>query len=228
VKAWWSRTQIIAALDDENIGMPSYAALINEALRDGSSEVALAAALAVVNKAVNVEPPMRTLNKSGAEFLKQFGVIRRGPPPQCGIDSSLNRMLGDIPTVNWRALFGADYLKAERQMILCRALSATNVSAWVNAFDVFDDWLLAAIYRQRPALGIYSGFGSTLSSARLRATFPKVHGLITSIHDKRYGSPLSHARERRTGKATAPIKWRYLTEARRLLRLAVHELSSEW
>lgn len=228
VKAWWSRTQIITALHDENIGMPSYAALINEALRDDSAEVALAAALAVVNKGVDVQPPMRTLNKSAAEFLKQFGVIRRGPPPQCGINSSLNRMLGEIPVVNWRALFGPDYPKAERQMILCRALATTNVSAWVNAFDVFDDWLLAAIYRQRPALGIYSGFGSALTSPRLLATFPRVHGLIISVHNKRYGSPLSHARERRTGKATAPIKWTYLAEARRLLRLAVHELSAEW
>lgn len=228
VKAWWSRTQIIAALDDENIGMPSYAALINEALRDSSAEVALAAALAVVSKNVDVQPPMRTLNKSAAEFLKQFNIIRRGPPAQCGINSSLTRMLGEISTVNWRALFGSDYLKAERQMILCRALATTNVSAWVNAFDVFDDWLLESIYRHRPAIGKYSGFGSVLTSIRLVALFPRVHALVTSVHNKRYGSPLSHARERRTGKATTPIKWSYLNHARKLLRSAVHELSVEW
>lgn len=228
VNAWWSRTRIIAALGDENIGMPSYAALINEALRDNSAEVALIAALAVVRKNVDVQPPMRTLNKSAAEFLKQFGIIRRGPPAQCGINSSLTRMLGEIPTVNWRALFGSDYLKAERQMILCRALATTNVSAWVNAFDVFDDWLLESIYRHRPALGKYSGFGSVLTSSRLVALFPRVHALITSVHNKRYGSPLSHARERRTGKATTPIKWSYLNHAKKVLRSAVHELSVEW
>lgn len=228
VKAWWPRAQLVAALDDENIGMPSYAALINDGLRDDSSEVALAAALAVVNKNVEVQPPMRTLNKSAAEFLKQFDIIRRGPPSQCGINASLSRMIADLPDVNWRALFGADYPKAERQMVLCRALSTTNVSAWVNAFDVFDDWMLVAIYRQRPGLGMYTGLASALPSVRLRAAFPRVHGLVTSVHEKRYGSPLSHARERRTGRATAPIKWNYLNQAKKLLRSAVHELSRDW
>ena len=229
VKAWWPRAQIIAALDDENIGMPSYAALINEALRDNSSEVALVAALSVVNRGVEVQRPIRTMNNSAAEFLKQFAIIRRSPPPQCGINASLNRMVGgDISDVNWRALFGADYSKAERQMVFCRALAKTDISSWVNAFDVFDDWLLSAIYRERPALGTDTGLASALPSVRLRAAFPNVHGLITSVHEKRYGSPLSHARERRTGKATAPIKWRYFSEARRLLRMAVRELSAEW
>ena len=228
VKAWWARAKLIAALEDEHMGMPSYGSLINEALRDNSVEAALAASFALINKGVELQPPARTLNKSAAEFLKQFRVIRRGPAAHCGINTSLRRMFGDMAEMNWRAFFGGDYSKAERQMVLCRALSTTNISAWVNAFDVFDDWLLSAIYRQQPALGNYSNLGSILNSSRLAAAFPNVLALVTSVHNKRYGSPLSHARERRTGKPTAPIKWAYLREARRLVRLAVTELSAHW
>jgi len=148
----------------------------------------------------------------------------------CGIQSSLLRLLGEINSVNWKVFFRADYSKAERQAILCRALAETNVTAWVNAMDVLIDWILISLYRHDPSLGTYipGSQGSIMNSSRLATSYPAVQAMLKSVHEKRHESNLSHAQQKRTGRSTRNIKYKYLKIAKPLIKAAINEIASHW
>jgi len=104
----------------------------------------------------------------------------------------------------------------------------TNITAWVNAMDVLNDWLLEALYSQDTSLGVYGGIGSIMTSKRLGQKYPHIQALVTSIHQKRYTSALSHAREKRTGRPTQIVKFAYIKTVKPLVQAAIVELSSRW
>jgi hypothetical protein len=138
----------------------------------------------------------------------------------------LEKLTGLSIGIDWRRLFGKDYRSVERQIVQCRAYADTNPTAWVNAMDVFNDWLLIALYKRDPALGAYTPgkVGSIMGSTRLKSSYPRVLTFVQSVHNKRYESSLSHAKIKKSGRATAPIRFQYLKTGRRLLRNAVSEL----
>lgn len=139
-------------------------------------------------------------------------------------------MLGTIPKINWKSVFGGDYRTVEKHIVYARALANTNVTAWVNAMDVFNDWLLAALYRHDPSIGKYQlgHIGSVLSGGRLKKKYPDVYALVDDIHARRLESALSHPTTKQTGKPTKPIKWSYFKTGKKLLRAAIRELAAKW
>src|SRR4051812_11731672 len=90
-----------------------------------------------------------------------------------------------------------DHSKAELQAVWCRAYARTNITSFVNAVDVFNDWLLIQLYAHDPSLGRYAagGIGSILSSTRLKTAYPRLTIMITDIHNQRYGSHLSQCKD---------------------------------
>lgn len=229
-RPWWGRAQLVLALDPSNVSGMTLAELLNDALRDHHDSVALVAAFNMGMKGVTLKPPRGTIRPTASEVLKELGIIARTPPPPCGVQESLGRMLGAVPPINWKAIFGANYRDVEKHTIFARALAETNVSAWVNAIDVFNDWLLVALYAHDPSLGtyIFGSIGSVMHSKRLKKDYPAIQALVEGIHTKRLESPLSHARTKSTGKPTKPIRWAYVKTAKRLLREALCELSAKW
>jgi hypothetical protein len=229
-KSWWSRAQMVSTLTDEFIGGPSLGRIVNRAIREESDDVALAASMLLVQKNLAIESPRSDLNPVASAVLKEFGLIRRGFGAPCEIERSLKSMSRANAAVNWKVFFGSDYRHAEKQIVECRGLATTNATAWVNGIDVFLDWLLIGLYRQDPSLGIYQsgGIGSVMTSTRLKAGYPHVQALVESIHQKRYGSNLSHAKEKRTGKPTRAVRFSYLRTAHRLIRAAVAELGTKY
>ena len=139
-------------------------------------------------------------------------------------------MLGSVPVFEWKAAFGSDYRHVEKQILYARALADTNMSAWVNAMDVFNDWLLVALYRHDPSLGTYiqGKIGSVMSSTRLKSSYPAMQALVLDVHTKRLESLLSHGKTNATGRPTKPIRWSYLKVAQRLLRKAIIEIMAKW
>jgi len=229
-KPWWPRARITLDLNDELIGKPSLDKITNILLRDKCDDVALAAASVIYLHGLQIERPRRNLNKRAAKILKELGILRRAPGHVCGIHSSFERMIGSVPDINWKKFFGPDYRKAEKQIIICRALAETNITAWVNAYDVFCDWLLSGLYRNDSSLGTYNigRIGSVMDSSRLFAEYPSIQTMIKEIHEKRYQSNLSHAKQKRTGKATRTVKFSYLRTVRPILRAAIYEVSVKW
>jgi len=228
IRSWWSKAQILLTLDDRLIGKPSLETIINILLRDNSEDVAIAAAFKIYQNSLSVTPPQSNLHPSAAKILKDFGIIKRGPRQICGIKNSFHRMVSSKENVNWKTYFGKDYSKAEKQIIVCRALAETNITAWINAMDVFNDWLLISLYRNDSSLGIYKAIGSVMNSKRLKKKYPSIQAMIKSIHHKRYESNLSHAKQKRTGQPTQRIKYSYLKQAKPVIRAAISEISTKW
>lgn len=131
--------------------------------------------------------------------------------------------------VNWKRFFGNDYSNAEKQIICCRAFAETDITAWINAMDVFNDWLLISLYRNDPSLGTYKEgkVGSVMNSKRLKTKYPSIHAMIESIHNKRYESNLSHAKQGRTGRPTQRIKYSSLKKEKPIIRAAISEIADK-
>jgi hypothetical protein len=206
-------------------------AVVNECLCSGSGEVAVAAAARIVSGGYGIAVPVRKVNRSGAIVLKLFRAIRSVPPRRCGIEDSLVRLLGPSAVgVGWKAIFGPNYRSAERQATWCRAYALTDVTALVNALDVFDNCLLSRLYLHDPSLGSYQlgNIGGNLTSQRLRSQYPTIHALAASIHNQRSRSMVVHPRTRATGRVTGQIKFSYLRTAKALLSGAIKELAAKW
>jgi len=226
--SWWARAQVALFLSEEVIGRPSFETLLNHALRDKSSDVAMAAAFVMGQTGASVSSPRRDIHPSANPILKELGLIKRARSRPCGVHTSLERIAGTIATVNWRHFFGSNYADAERHAVECAAFAETNITAWVNAMDVFDDWLLTSLYAHVPGLGKYTTgkIGSIMSSTRLQRSYPKTHAMVKAIHDKRRESLLSHPKDFGTGKTTRPIKYRFFTKMKPIIREAIAELAA--
>ena len=229
-RSWWARSQLVFELDDTFIGRQPLAGVVNDALSDESGDVALAAVHAVIGARLRIQTPRHLIHPLAAEVLKEFGLIGQSRSRVCGINASLRKIVGDgVTAVKWKTVFGSQYRDAEQQIVRCKGLAQTDITAFVNAMDGFNDYLLEAIYRTDPSLGArqFGNFG-VLSSPRLQSGYPKLFSLIDSIHSKRYGSYLSHARERRSGRPTRPISFKYLRTAKKLIWEAMAEAASVW
>jgi hypothetical protein len=230
IPEWWVRVQLLAALGTQHYGTTTLQGILNEALLDQNSDVSLAAAQQIANLNVTVIQPLRGINVSAGKTLRQLGVLRRVPGRSCGIEWSFARFTGRAWTLNWRAVFGVTYRHAEQLAVQMRALADTNVTAFVNAADVFNDRLLSGLYLHDPALGSYTlgQIGSVLSSVRLRTQYPAVFQLCNGIHDERLKSSLSHPIVKRTGRPTTRIPYQYVRTAKRLYSHAISELETLW
>lgn len=226
----WVRSELVAALNTNHYGKVQVESIVNEALRDANPDVSLAGAIQTANLALQVRPPARSIQPSGGKALRQFGILKRVPGRTCGISWSLARFTRRSVPVDWKKVFGPEYIHAERMAVQMRALADTNVTAFVNAADVFNDRLLDRIYKHDPALGTYTlgNIGSVLTSVRLQAAYPSVLGLCKSIHEQRLKSHLSHPVVRRTGRPTGRISYRYLQTARQFYNRAMTEIASNW
>lgn len=230
IREWWPRAELLSVLGNTSFGTRFLENALNVGIRDEVDDVALSAATRLASIGLKVERPLKSLNFAAGIALRHLGVISRLPRGLDGVERSLKSILGRPTGVNWRTVFGREYKHAERQAVFCRALAETNATAFVNALDVFDDMLLARLYRHDRTLGTYTlgSLGSVLNSPRLRRHYRGVFRLISEIHDKRYISNLSHARARRTGKPTGRIKFSYIKTAKRLMRHAFAELATKW
>jgi hypothetical protein len=226
----WVRSELVSALNTDHYGKVMMETILNETLRDPNPDVSLSAAAQVANLNVVVRPLARTIQPSGGKALRQFGILKRVPGRMCGINWSLARLTRKSTGVNWKKVFGTEYIHAEKMAVQMRALADTNVTAFVNAADVFNDRLLSRLYKHDPSLGSYTlgGIGSVLSSTRLQTNYPSVFNLCKNLHEERLRSHLSHPIVKTTGKPTGRVPYRYLQTARRLYIRAITEIESKW
>jgi len=228
-RSWWVRGEIGLSLSASDPN-PNRGAVLNALICDPVADPALAAAWIAGRNGISITARRRDLSPSAKLVLREFGLVKRGGRRVCGINASLIKMTGVSTQIDWRKFFEGNYRSAERQLVECRGYSETNASAWVNGIDVFNDWLLMALYRHDPALGTYEAgkIGSVMGSVRLQAAYPAISTLVREIHEKRYASHLSHAKVKRSGKATAPVRFSYLRKGRRLLGYAASAIDKHF
>jgi len=230
VRDWWVRSELVSALNDEHYGTLVLDSLLNGALRDPNPDVSLSAAKKTAELSTRVNRPLQGIQPSGGKALRQFGILKRVRGRACGIEFSLARLTGRATVVKWRNVFGAQYRQGEKIAVLMRALADTNITAFVNAADVFNDLLLSRLYAKDPTLGLYTlgQIGAVLNSQRLRGRYPAIFQLCHGIHERRLRSNLSHAVVRTTGRPTSRIPYQYLRIAKQLYIRAYNEIASTW
>jgi hypothetical protein len=229
-KDWWGRAELVRLLPGP-ILPAALATVLNERLRDGTAYVGVSAAARMAECGVAVARPLAGIGRSAGHTLRQLGLLGRLPAARCEIENSMVRLLGNaVQGIDWKAIFESDHHEVERIAVWCRAYAQTDVTAFVNMLDVFDDWLLFKLCVHDPSLGIYhlGNVGGFVSSRRLAAGYPRFAALLKGIHEKRLESVLSHPRVKSTGRPTGPIKYSYLKTARRLMIAAFNEVWLAW
>jgi hypothetical protein len=229
-RSWWTRATIIDALVHDQVGGSAIDSILQKRVADESRDVAATAAWKAFTDKVSLTNPRRSWNASASILLKEVGMIARRPSGYCGVTKSLEKLVPRIASLKWRRFFGSHYNQAERQVVEVVALSSTNITAFVNALDVFNDILLDALFTADGSVGTYnlgkigSAVGATTS--RFATKYPATFAFTKEVHDSRYVSMYSHPRVRATGKPTKKIGYRFLGKAKRLLRAAVSELAA--
>ncbi|MDD4009675.1 MAG: RNA-directed DNA polymerase [Fermentimonas sp.] len=224
---WWALKSIIKYIDMNTIGEPSYLELLNTLLRSASNDVALAAAQEVVNKGLKLSPPYNDINLLAQNTLKYSGVIYRRANSKSYIGDRLNKICDyKFPGFKWKKFF-IDHDAAENKIIRAYGYSKSDMSAFVNILDVFNDLLLDNLFRLDGSIGKYTlgKIGGVLSErCRFRKKYPKLFSLCKEIHNKRLECDLSHAIVRNSKKNTTYIEYKYIFEARRLMISGYQEL----
>jgi hypothetical protein len=190
-KDWWGRGQLVSLLESGMVSVASLSAILNARLRDDVADVSVFAATRCSELGVAVPRPGAGINRAGGRTLRELGLLGRLPAAPCGIQGSMVRILGaSVSTIDWRAIFGGDHDEVERIAIWCRAYARTDATAFVNALDTFNDWLLLKVHNHDGALGAYhfGNVGGILLSARLRVSYPLFYALVKGIHERRLES----------------------------------------
>lgn len=226
---WWVRAELLSCLTDRYIGEPSMLALLYASLSEPNSDVALAATARFADRRTPISSAASP-SAAACRVLHAHRLLPAAGLPRCGVTESLNRIAAvSLPPVNWLGLLGKDYSHAEQQAIRCRAAALTDMTKFVNAFDVFNDWVLTGIARHDSEIKYRTGkFGTALDNNKLITKYPAVHALVKDVHSARGRSYLSHAQTEKKRKLTNPtgyIKYRYIYRFRKLLAQAVVELS---
>jgi hypothetical protein len=228
---WWAQCRLLELLDSWQVSPAQTSAILHVGIQSESNEVAVCAATQFIRTGLQVTTGSTNLNRSGALILNAFGAIQTIPRARCGVASSMTSLLGKgAPDVNWRKVFGRKYAQAEKQALWCRAYSLTDMTAFINALDVFNDWLLSRVYEHDSGLGTYTlgKIGSVLNSPRLKSGYPAILALAASVHNQRSKSMLSHPKARSTGRVTGQVHFNYLPVVKRLMVKAFKELMVKW
>ncbi|MEX2048514.1 MAG: reverse transcriptase domain-containing protein [Gemmatimonadota bacterium] len=228
--SWWTRSMLILLAEPATLGGSPIESILMLGVKDRARDVALAAAWKGYQ--LNHVPPGRrkTWNRAGELLFREVGLIKRSSAAYCGITQAFGKLGPRIPALNWRRLFGSRYQQAERQAVETVAASGVNITGYVNLLDVFNDWLLDAVYRTDPTIGTYTlgHIGSVLGTptSRFATRYPMTYAFAAAVHEQRYQSMASHPLIKHSGKPTKRISYRFLGKSRRLLTSAAHELKA--
>jgi len=229
-KEWWVRSEVIKYVQLEQVGKPSFEALINELLSDSSIDVSIVAAEFTATASLSIIKSIESINPVAQLALKKMGLIHSRRSKICPITIAIQEMLGPrVKNIIWKKILGRHYNSDVSKAIIINAFSKVDATSWVNIIDTFHDDLLDSLYTHESGnLGIYNhgNIGAILSasSSRFAAKYPKSYRTFKEIHQKRLSSIISHSINRNTGKRTSFIEFSYINRIQSKLADAYLEI----
>lgn len=209
-KDWWVRTELIRYVQKDLIGGPSFESLLNDLLRDKSTDVALIGAELMIAEDCSVVGRMHGINKIAQLALKDAGLITRTAPSTCPISESMLITLSpSLAPINWRKFLGGAYPSVISKVVLWRGYFITDPTAWVNLTDTINDVFLSSLFAHDGTIGMYTlgNIGSVLTPGnKFDTKYPKLFKATNEIHRKRKESVLSHPVIRPTLRPTRHIR----------------------
>lgn len=214
---WWVKMRIFQSLEPSTFGPPSYAALVNNLLRDQLGEVANIAASKLLLHRVSLIKPYGDVADGAKRTLRAAGVIRSAVRPTSRISEILAYILSRAKSIySWDTFFGKSHRQAEIMMIFLKRNRETNIDAFLVQLDSYCDLLTAEIWvRLKPGKG-YPNFGHAIKDATLNAALPDLMAAFLALHDLRLQSTTAHPRQK-AGTPTRRLKHRDFYKLRPLL-----------
>ena len=169
-QSWWTRATLINNLETNYIAARTRESIVRSCIEDPARDVAIAAGRMAFADSVALPGGGRARwNTSGSILLREVGLISRNTATYCGISKSFAKLVPRFPTLNWKRLLATHYSQSEKQAVELVALSTTNITAFVNALDVFNDLLLDALFAADGTIGGYTlgHIGSALGISNL-------------------------------------------------------------
>jgi len=231
---WWLQSELIQHVQIDQIGDPSYEALLNELLNDTAVDVSLVAAEFLSTHSLAVNCTIDKINSIAQLALRKMGLISVRRSGFCPVSAVMQHMLGlSVNMINWKKLLGPHYNNVVSKIARLRAYFETDATAWINLLDTIHDDLLDSLFmNQAGAIGSYThgNIGSALGSktSRLALALPEVYKAFNEIHQKRLESFLSHSKTKSTGKCTRYIEFDYIGKVKNRLRKAYWEIWKKW
>jgi hypothetical protein len=225
---WWLIHNSLEFIDIDQFGEPSYQAILNVLLKSVSFEVSIKAAYLIAQNNLKVSIPIETINDAAQIILKKAKIIGK----TFLVKSSINKWLEDITgaklsTMNWKKFLAAEHSNCERLAYLLTGYVKTDANAFVNELDVFNDFVIDALYSHDSLLGKYKlgNIGSCLApTGRFATKHPKFFSLCKTVHELRLESYLSHPKVTRTGKPTRQIKFKEIAKLKPQINDGFQEL----
>lgn len=226
---WWVLKSILKYVNKDYIGKPSYLELMKICLESNNVDVAISASHELIKDNLTINFSPATLNYVAQKSLRFSGLIKKASKAPSMIGKSLDLILNKkLDTFDWKKFFGKQHNEAENKIIRAQAYVQNDMTAFVNIFDVFNDFSLNALYEHDPSLGHYQlgNIGGIVSNknTKLENKYPKFFNLCKQVHEKRLESDLSHPVVKRTALYTKPVEYRFIYKLRPLIDEAYGEL----
>jgi len=227
-KEWWLIHNSLEYIDIELFGEPSYEAILNVLLKSKSFEVAIKASYLLVEKNLRVNIPLNEINDFAQIILKKANLIGRTSFAKSLINIRLEELTGtSLPKMNWNKFLTSDHKNCERLSYLLTGYIKTDANAFINELDVFNDFILNALYKHDTSIGTYKlgNIGSCLTVGnRLENKYHQLFKLCDLVHKYRLESDLSHPIVRGSGKPTRRIKFAELRKLKPIIDRGYREL----
>lgn len=209
---WWLIHNSLDYIDIDQFGKPSYQNLLNILLKSVSFEVSIKAAYLLIQNNLNVIIPIKEINDAAQIILKKAKIIGRTSLTKSTISKRLDEITGlKLPSMNWKKFLNTEHSNCERLAFLLTSYIKTDANAFINELDVFNDFVINALYLKDGSIGNYTlgKIGACLTpTGRFAKKYPKYFSICKTIHDLRLESYLSHPKVKQTGKATRQIKFK--------------------
>lgn len=228
-KNWWIKKSLLKYIDIEMYGKPSYLELLRHYLESDNIELIVAGMNAILVNDVNIDFDISKMNYKAQLMLKDTGYIKRSARRPSAINDCLKSITNrKIKKLNWKNIFGSDHKAAENKLQRAKTYSTTDMSAFVNIVDTFNDMLLQKVFDKDGSIGVYQlgkiGCHLYNRGTAFEQKYPLLFEYCSYIHELRLSCDLSHPIVKKTKKNTNPIKYREIYKIRQLLADAMIEL----
>lgn len=228
---WWIKKSLLKYVDIDLYGESSYFEILKLYLESDSIELNIAGINAILENDLNINFDTSNINYRSQFMLKDAGYINRSAKRPSAIHDCLKNITNhNVKSFNWKKAFGKEHKAAENKMIRAKTYATTDMSAFVNIVDTFNDMLLQKVFLLDGTIGSYQlgNIGGVLynSGTAFEQKYPCLFSYCKKIHELRLTCDLSHPIVKKTKKYTNPIPYKTIYSIRPLLKNALTEIEN--
>lgn len=226
---WWERKELISSLNSSTY--PPAKEIVCEYLADLNIDVSLSSARIIIERTSEFTiPALANISPAAQNTLKCAGIIHRSRYNSSQISKYILLIIDKEIKIPWKKKLGKEHNPLERNVFSAMGYWKTDLTAFVNIWDIIDDRLCYELKNSHSELGGYNlgNVGGLKTSNKFRTILPKFYTMAMEIHKLRLQSHLSHYVDRNTNVYTGPIKQGERKRIKNLITEALEEIAVFW